>query len=130
MKKSFVTVAVAVFTLAMVALSFAAGSGKMELKSGDESYVCNCGEKCACDTMSRNKGNCTCGKEMVKAKATKVESGKAVEKSDGWAKERTFKTNGQYTCACGPECKCDTISQNPGKCTCGKEMKKVGAQKS
>ena len=27
-----------------------------------------------------------------------------------------------YWCACGPECKCNTVSLKPGKCACGKEM--------
>jgi len=27
-----------------------------------------------------------------------------------------------YVCSCGPDCSCDTISDNPGKCKCGKEM--------
>ena len=27
-----------------------------------------------------------------------------------------------YWCACGPECKCNTMSLKPGKCACGKEM--------
>jgi hypothetical protein len=55
----------------------------------------------------------------------KVEAGKATFKAAGWEKERVFKTVGKYMCACGPECKCDTISQNPGNCTCGKKMKKI-----
>jgi hypothetical protein len=55
----------------------------------------------------------------------KVEKGKAYLKAEGWEKERVFKTEGKYTCDCGPDCKCNTISQNPGKCTCGAEMKAV-----
>jgi len=31
----------------------------------------------------------------------------------------------KYTCACGEGCNCDTISQKPGNCSCGKDMKKV-----
>jgi len=27
-----------------------------------------------------------------------------------------------YWCDCGPECKCNTVSLKPGKCSCGKEM--------
>jgi len=27
-----------------------------------------------------------------------------------------------YWCACGPECKCNSVSTKPGKCGCGKEM--------
>lgn len=28
-----------------------------------------------------------------------------------------------YTCNCGPECNCNTVSTKPGKCKCGVEMK-------
>ncbi|OGW28431.1 MAG: hypothetical protein A2X59_00495 [Nitrospirae bacterium GWC2_42_7] len=28
-----------------------------------------------------------------------------------------------YTCDCGPECKCNSMSTKPGNCTCGKPMK-------
>jgi hypothetical protein len=27
-----------------------------------------------------------------------------------------------YWCACGPDCKCNTVSLKPGKCSCGTEM--------
>jgi hypothetical protein len=27
-----------------------------------------------------------------------------------------------YWCNCGPECKCNSVSAKPGKCSCGKEM--------
>ena len=27
-----------------------------------------------------------------------------------------------YWCNCGPECKCNSVSTKPGKCSCGKEM--------
>ena len=33
----------------------------------------------------------------------------------------------KYVCDCGPDCKCDTISQNPGNSTCGKKMVEVKA---
>jgi hypothetical protein len=124
MKKIAVLLTVIV-ALVVVSLAFARDKNKMDLKVGDEVYTCNCGEKCPCNTMSTNAGNCTCGKPMVKAKVTKVEGGNATLSAAGWEKERTFATTGKFMCACGPECKCDTISQAPGKCTCGKEMKKV-----
>lgn len=124
MKKIALLLTVAV-ALVVVSLAFARDKSKLELKVGDEIYACNCGEKCPCNTMSTNAGNCTCGKPMVKAKVTKVEEGKAMLTAAGWEKERSFITVGKYMCACGEDCKCDTISQAPGKCTCGKEMKKV-----
>jgi hypothetical protein len=37
-----------------------------------------------------------------------------------------FKTAGLYVCDCPASCKCNTISDKPGKCGCGKEMKKLG----
>lgn len=124
MKKALVVFPI-VFVMAMVAFSIGAEKGKLDLKVGDERYVCNCGEKCACNTMSMSQGKCSCGNDMVKAKAVKVEKGKASLKAEGWQKDRSFKTIGKYACNCSPDCKCGTISQNPGKCTCGSEMKKL-----
>ena len=113
-----------VFTMGIVSVS-AAFNGKLDIKVGDERYVCNCGEKCPCDFISKNPGNCTCGKELVKATVTKVEGGKAYFKAAAWGNERVFKTMGKYACACGPQCPCNSISQNPGKCTCGVDMSPV-----
>ncbi len=124
MKKLFLTTFIIVLAMAFAIPAFAGPKGKMDLKVGDQIYACNCGEECPCNTMSKNPGKCTCGKDMVKAKVTKVEEGKAYLMAEGWKKERVFKTTGKYACGC-PNCKCDTISQKPGKCTCGKEMKKV-----
>ena len=124
MKKAWVVVP-AVLLMVVVAFSLAAEKGTLTLKVGDERYVCNCGEKCACNTISMNQGQCTCGSDMVKAKVANIEKGTANFKAEKWQKERTFKTIGKYTCDCSPDCKCGTISQNPGKCTCGAEMKKI-----
>jgi hypothetical protein len=124
MKRALVVTSI-VLIMAVAVFSLAAEKSKLSLKVGDERYVCNCGEKCACNTISMNPGKCTCGNDMVKAKVVKVEKGKADFKAEGWQKERSFKTIGKYACNCSPECKCGTISQNPGKCTCGSEMKKV-----
>ena len=112
-----------VFTLAFATLGFA-DSTKMVAKVGDELYVCACGEGCPCDTMSRNPGQCPCGKDMVKTKVTKVEKGKITVES----REKPFVSVGKYACACGPDCKCDTISQKPGTCPCGKKLMEVKAK--
>jgi len=113
--------------LVMVGFSVAAlQDGKMMLKVGDEVYVCGCGEGCPCLTMSKNQGKCSCGKDLVKGKVTKVEDGKATVMVNG--KEQVFLTKGKYACACGPGCNCDTISQSPGKCGCGSEMKPVSVK--
>jgi hypothetical protein len=109
-----------VFTLALASFAIA-DKVKMTAKVGDELYVCACGEGCPCDTMSRNPGKCTCDKDLVKTKVTKVEKGKITVES----RKKPFASVAKYVCDCGPECKCDTISQNPGNCTCGKKMKMV-----
>ncbi len=121
MKK--ILILMVVFTLAFMTLAIA-DKVKMEAKVGDELYVCACGEGCPCDTMSRNAGQCSCGKDMVKTKVTKVEEGKITVAS----RAKPFISAGKYACDCGPECKCDTISQNPGNCTCGKKMVEVKAK--
>jgi hypothetical protein len=124
MKRAFV-VSLVVLIMAVAVVSLAAEKGKLSLKVGDERYVCNCGEKCACNTIPMNPGKCTCGNDMVKAKVVEVEKGKADFKAEGWQKESSFETIGKYACNCAPECKCGTISQNPGKGTCATEMKKI-----
>jgi len=112
-----------VFSLAFSTLAFA-DKTRMKAKVGDELYVCACGEGCPCDMMSRNAGQCTCGKDMVKTKVTKVENGRITVES----RAKPFISKGKYACDCGPACKCDTISQNPGNCTCGKKMIEVKAK--
>jgi len=123
--RKIILLVMVVLMVAVVAIAYAGSKAKMDLKVGDEIYACNCGADCPCNTMSRNAGKCTCGKDMVKAKVMSIEGDTAMLKAEGWDKERPFKMTGKYMCDCGPECKCDTISQNPGKCTCGKDMKKV-----
>jgi len=118
MKKVLIFAIVLSVALSAVVL---ADKTKMVAKVGDELYVCACGEGCPCDTMSRNPGQCTCGKDMVKTKVTKVEKGKITVES----RKKPFMSVAKYVCDCGPDCKCDTISQNPGNCTCGKKMVEV-----
>ena len=112
------------FSFIFAALAFA-DKTEMTAKVGDQLYVCGCGEGCPCDAMSRNPGKCTCGKDLVKSKVTKVEKGKITME----VRKKPFVSIGKYACACGPDCKCDTISQNPGNCSCGKPMMEVKAKK-
>lgn len=113
--------------LALVSLAFAASAfadkGLPVYKKGDKVYVCACGAGCDCMTMARNKGNCSCDKPMANTVVDKVEGGKIFVKVKG--KELTFPVKAKYACACGEGCNCGTVSQKPGKCSCGKEMKKV-----
>lgn len=119
----YLTLAV-VFAFALVHAAYAEETpGKLNLKAGDTVYVCGCGKGCDCQTMSLKAGKCVCGKRLLKGTVTKVEGDLAyVKTSKG---ESAFKTTGLYACACGKGCSCDTISQKPGKCACGKPMKKV-----
>jgi hypothetical protein len=114
-----------VLALGLVALAVAlADRATMSAKVGDVLYVCGCGEGCPCDTISRNPGQCTCGKDLVKTKVTKVEKGKITVES----RKKPFISVAKYVCDCGADCKCNTISQNPGNCTCGKKMVEVKAK--
>jgi hypothetical protein len=112
-------------SVSILAVAYADQKAAMKLKVGDEVYACNCGIECKCNTMSNKVGSCTCGKDMVKAKVVRIEGGTAYLKADNWNEERPFNTTGKYVCSCGPTCKCNAISQNPGKCPCGTEMKKA-----
>jgi len=123
MKNLFVAL-MTVVAVGMAGLTMAAvEKGMITLKAGDKINVCGCGAGCPCETMSRKEGKCTCNKDLVKATVTKVEEGKAIVMVNG--KEQAFKTTGKFQCACGPKCDCDTISQKPGKCACGKVLEEV-----
>ncbi len=124
MKKTLMILVVSLCLL-MAAVALAANP-KPVFKVGEEVYACNCGEACDCNTISKHPGKCVCGKDMVKAKVTACpEKGTVMLQGEGWEKPRAFKTVAKYACACGPKCDCDTISQKPGKCPCGTEMKEV-----
>ncbi len=113
------------FVLSVVIMSgaYAAETGKLDLKVGDELYVCDCGKECDCDMLAMKPGKCVCGKTMAKGKVIKVEEGMAVVKTQ--KEEKLFKTVGLYKCGCGSGCDCNSISQKPGKCVCGKAMAKA-----
>ena len=125
-KRSLLFAAGMLFTYALVALAYQGSTGKLTVKAGEEYYVCNC-TSCPCNTISSLKGKCGCGNDLVKAKVIRVEKNTAYFKAEAWDKDRQFNTIGQYVCACGSECSCKTVSQKPGKCGCGHELKKVGA---
>jgi hypothetical protein len=110
-------------TLLLVAVVAFADKTLPVYKKGDSVYVCTCGDSCDCKTMSRKEGKCSCGNALGKGTVSKVEGDKAVVKVGD--KELNFITKAKYACACGDGCKCGTISQKPGKCSCGTEMKKV-----
>jgi hypothetical protein len=121
MKKGIIAIVVAL-TFALAA-SVYADKELPVYKKGDAVYVCACGAGCDCMTMSRKAGKCSCGNEMAKTTVEKVDAGKIFVKVKG--KELTFPTKAKYACACGEGCSCGTVSQKPGNCSCGTEMKKV-----
>jgi len=123
-RKYWLLAPVLLFTVALVGLAFQSPTGKLDVKPGEEYNVCGC-TTCGCETVSTKAGKCGCGHDLVKAKVTKVDGETAYLKADSWDKERAFHTTGKYACACGASCGCKTVSQKPGKCGCGHDLKKV-----
>jgi hypothetical protein len=123
MKKTMFVLFAVVLVAAAAVLLVAQEKGRMVLKAGDEVYACNCGPDCDCQAMSRKPGTCACGKALAKAKVKSVGEGTAVLVFGD--REQTFKTVGKYMCGCGPSCTCGTISQKPGKCSCGVDLIEV-----
>jgi hypothetical protein len=121
MKKGVILAAMALI-LAFAVVAFADKDASV-YKGGDTVFVCGCGEGCDCFTVSRKEGRCACGKPLAQTVVDKVAEGKIYLTVHG--ETRTFPAKATYTCGCGEGCGCDTISQKPGKCACGKEMQKV-----
>jgi len=121
MKKLLAVVASLVF-VTTAALALAQTAAESPFKAGDSVYACGCGAGCACGTLSSKAGKCGCGKPLAKATLTKVAEGKAYYQMNG--KEVAAPTAGKYVCAC-EACPCNTVSQKPGNCSCGKPLKKV-----
>jgi len=117
MKRVIAVTLVLFLGLAMATL---ASAGEMQLKVGDKVYACACGEACPCQTLSMKPSNCSCGKEMVQGEVVEVGDGTVVVQTADW--KRTFKTEGKFVCNCGAGCNCNTVSQSPGKCACGKDL--------
>jgi hypothetical protein len=121
MKKGLISLLVAT-VMAFAVVAFADKTLPV-YRQGETVYVCACGEACDCKTMSRKAGKCVCDKDLGKGVITSVKGDTAMVKLEG--KELAFPTKAKYACDCGEACECGTISQKPGKCVCGKEMKKV-----
>ncbi|NVN89626.1 MAG: hypothetical protein HXX11_03400 [Desulfuromonadales bacterium] len=117
---------IGLFVACMVLVAVVAFADKAQplFKKGDVVYVCGCGDGCPCKTMSHREGTCACGKALEKGVVSSVAGDTAVVRVGD--RDLNFVTKGKYACACGGKgCGCGTISQKPGKCGCGSEMKKV-----
>jgi hypothetical protein len=124
MKKWGALLAALSFIVLLVAgIAWAKEEAKKSFKAGETVYVCSCGTACDCGTVSYKEGKCGCGKKLVKTTITAVKDGKIFYLLNG--KEMSAPAVGKYACACGEGCNCGTISQKPGKCGCGKDMKKL-----
>jgi hypothetical protein len=110
-------------TLLLIAVVAFADKTLPIYKQGDAVFVCACGDSCDCKTMARKAGKCSCGKGLVKGVVSKVDGDKLVVKVGD--KNLSFPAKAKYACGCGDGCNCGTVSQKPGKCSCGSEMKKV-----
>lgn len=139
MKRTSVVLLAVALVLTAVGLALAAE------KSAEKSqvfYVCNCGAVCHCDSLSKEPGKCTCGKDMAAMHLLAIEKDTAIfctcggncscersktdpDKCDCGNPVKKVSLKGKYVCACGADCTCGSISDKPGKCTCGQEMKKV-----
>jgi hypothetical protein len=152
-KKFFTTLVFLVFAfgpgLAAAADHMNAGApphekGKASARS-DVLYTCNCGAECKCNSASTKPGNCKCGKPMAWGHVIRIEGDQAVlcmcgegcqckglDPKDSTkcncgtpVKKVSLKGTGVYFCNCGGSCECNNVSDKPGKCNCGMDLKRV-----
>lgn len=126
-----------VITFVVVALGIVVAADKSKVY-----YVCNCQDDCKCNTISKEPGKCTCGKELTAMHLLAIDKDTAVfcrcgadctcerSKDDpskcGCGKPvKLVSLKGKFVCGCGADCNCGTISDKPGKCACGKDLKQV-----
>ena len=135
MKKGIIILMVVAFIATAAGFVIAADKNQV-------SYVCNCADDCKCNSISKEPGKCTCGKELVAMHLLAIdkdtamlcrcgaECSCAISKDDpekcGCGKTvKKIGLKGKYICGCGGGCQCNSISDKPGKCGCGKDMKQV-----
>jgi len=117
---------------------------KKEQLRNDVLYTCACGDDCACNSVSKEPGNCNCGKPMAWGHVVRVEGDEALvctcaegctckQDADDPAKcgcgktlkRVSLKGTGVYFCNCGGSCSCNTLSAEPGDCRCGMPLKQM-----
>jgi len=131
------------FLATVAGQALAAGmADKGEADRQDVLYTCACGDGCACNSVSKDPGNCNCGKPMAWGHVVKVEGDEALVcncaegckcKQDaddptkcGCGKDLkrvSLKDSGLYFCNCGGSCACNTLSDKAGPCKCGMKLK-------
>ncbi len=121
MKRLQLAILAMTFAVGLAAAVYAEGE-KFAAKVGDSIYVCACGAACKCGTLSSSEGSCGCGRNMVKATVSKVDAERVYYSVEG--KELSAPIMGEYRCDCG-NCRCNAVSQKPGRCGCGGKMIKV-----
>lgn len=108
----------------------------------DVLYACDCGNGCSCNSLSKEPGNCACGKPLRWYHVVKVEQDEALlcgcEKGCNCKldaqdpakcacgkpiKRVSLKGSGLYFCNCGGSCTCNTVKTVPGECRCGMQLK-------
>ena len=119
-------------------------SAKAAEERHDVLYTCDCGPQCKCNSMSTKPGDCKCGKPMKWGHVIKTEGNDAILcmcaegcKCSGLdpkdpskcacgnpVKRVSLKGTGIYFCNCGGSCTCNTVSDTPGTCKCGMDLKK------
>ena len=107
-------------------------------------YWCACGPECKCNTVSLKPGKCSCGKEMVGGHVVFMEGNTALACTCGPTctckidpndhtkcgcnkpvKKINLEGTGLYFCNCKGSCGCNTISDKPGACKCGMELRQA-----
>ena len=110
----------------------------------DVVYACACGADCKCNSLSKQPGNCKCGKPMAWHHVLRVEGDEALlcgcaegcqcklDPKDPTlcgcgkpVKRVSLKGSGLYFCNCGGSCNCNTIGTAPAACGCGMPLKQV-----
>ena len=111
----------------------------------DVLYFCDCGPQCKCNTVSTKPGKCACGEPLRWGHVIKMEGNVAVvcQCKEGCTctgldpkdpskcacgtpiRRIDLAGTGIYFCNCGGSCFCNTVSDKPGKCKCGMDLKKV-----
>jgi hypothetical protein len=115
-----------------------------DAERADVLYACDCGNGCKCNSLSKQPGNCACGKPMRWHHVVKVENDEALlcsckegckcslDAADpskcgcgNLVKRVSLKGSGLFFCNCGGSCTCNTVQAAPGDCRCGMPLKQI-----